>query len=509
MSNSDSDSDPFLAPAKTTHRSHDDVSGSTVLSARTRTAAGSRRSSNKQKQTDKENHDIVQQRFLASQKAYEKAKKQMRQLRSHEDNEDGSGDGGFESEERDDDDSVTFASSITSLGRLPVAPRPVIAPLRKTTKAASTSTPKISTRAFRNAPEVPAAQRVGRDTTTTLSTPIGGEDDGLMDIDFDQNGTSSPPQAPPVNPPPLPSQPTAGDTNTSTGDKRWHPASESLAPPPKRTKPKVKESKFHEGFAVVKGAKPKAADYEPVPEALLLRAMGKHMLKLITKCGSHIHGKVVDSFRPLFPSHYGFQRSLSKAAIAANKAKSEALLEGASFHYKDVVASTGYGENTIIAAARSHIIFKNKHSLAAIFCSYFDPIPPALEFSVLEFLVKEWSTGTHIPDTFTEKDNAASYETHLKDINKWCATNPTVTEKIRARWYKRASQTFSFEASSKERTNIDDVRQEAIRSELEGRTGDTDSEPEDGGGPGADAGADDDGPGADDGEAPGAALSAE
>ncbi|KAJ7776027.1 hypothetical protein DFH07DRAFT_799057 [Mycena maculata] len=410
---------------------------------------------------------------------------------------DGSGDGGFESEERDNDDSVTFASSITSLGRLPVAPWPVISPLHKTTKAASTSTPKISTRAFRNAPEVPAAQRVSRDATTTPSTPIGGEDDGLMDIDFDQNGTSPPPQAPPVNPPPLTSRPTAGDTNTSTSDKRRHPASESSAPPPKRTKPKVKESKFREGFAVVKGAKPKAADYEPIPEALLLRAMGEYS---ITKRGSHIRGKVVDSFRPLFPSHYGFQRSLSKAAIAANKAKSEALLEGASFHYKDVMASTGYGENAIIAAARSHIIFKNKHSLAAIFRSYFDPIPPAylaLEFSVLEFLVKEWSTGTHIPDTFTEKDNA--------DINKWCATNPTVTEKIRARWYKRASRTLGFEASSKERTNIDDARQEAIRSELEGRTGDTDSEPEDGDGPGADAGADDDGPGADDGDAPGAA----
>ncbi|KAJ7725294.1 hypothetical protein DFH07DRAFT_854153 [Mycena maculata] len=481
MSDSDSDSDPPLAPAKTTRRSRNDVSGNTVLSARTRTAAGSRKSSDKQKQTDKENHDAIQQRFLASQKAYEKLKKQMKGLRSAEDDEDSSEDGDFESEECDDDDGVTFASSITSMGRLPVPPRPVIAPFRKTTKAASTNTPKISTRVFRHAPEVPVAQRVSRDATVPPSTP-SGEDDGAMDIDFDRNGALPSPQAPLANPPPPTSRPTAGDTHASAGDKRRHPASESLAPPPKRTKPKVKESKFREGFVVVKGAKPKAADYEPVPEALLLRAMGEYsvriltisgfaptalqlqfgnecwgnsclsskqhygvterMLKLITKRGSHIRGKIVDSFRPLFATHYGFQRSLSKTAIAANKAKSEALIKGASFHYKDVVASTGYGENAIIPAARSHIIFKNKHSLAAIFRSYFDPIPPAylaLEFSVLEFLVKEWSTGTHVPDTFSEKDNAASYDMHLKDINKWCGTNPVVTEKIRARWYKRAS----------------------------------------------------------------------
>jgi hypothetical protein len=97
--------------------------------------------------------------------------------------------------------------------------------------------------------------------------------------------------------------------------------------------------------------------------------------------------------------------------------------------------------------------------LAAIFPSYFNPIPApylALEFSVvcvalivslralitskLQFLTQEWSTGTHVPGAFTEKEMGNSYRTHLSDINeKWIKYNPVVTENLRRKWYKRAS----------------------------------------------------------------------
>ncbi|KAJ6586559.1 hypothetical protein B0H10DRAFT_2198033 [Mycena sp. CBHHK59/15] len=188
--------------------------------------------------------------------------------------------------------------------------------------------------------------------------------------------------------------------------------------------------------------------------------------KLITKRGSHIHGKTIDSYRPIFCSRYGFQRGNSKAVITANKAKAEALLHKASFHYKDPTARTGYAENKIIA-----YIFKNKKSLGAVFPSYFNPIPPA--YFALEFSV-EWLTGVHVPAGFTKKEMNQAYRTHLADINdKWIALNPVVTEKL-----QRKCQDIAL-AEPEQDTHIDEEDQDALRLELEHRTGDTDSEKED------------------------------
>ncbi|KAJ7876760.1 hypothetical protein B0H14DRAFT_3436507 [Mycena olivaceomarginata] len=60
---------------------------------------------------------------------------------------------------------------------------------------------------------------------------------------------------------------------------------------------------------------------------------------------------------------------------------------------------------------------------------------------------------------------------------KWIKCNPTVTEKLRRKWYKRAAQDFA-PAEPEQCTNIDAEDQDAIRMELEGRTRDTDSEEE-------------------------------
>jgi hypothetical protein len=138
----------------------------------------------------------------------------------------------------------------------------------------------------------------------------------------------------------------------------------------------------------------------------------------------------MDIFRPHFATHYKFQRGTSEAIITANKDRATTLLKKAAFHYKvkmrnanipgtkvlqDTETCKGYTENAIIPAAHTQIIFKDKKSLAAIFSSYFNPIPApylALEFSVLcvaliassrvlimsklQFLTPEWSTGTHV-----------------------------------------------------------------------------------------------------------------
>ncbi|KAJ7633516.1 hypothetical protein B0H17DRAFT_1149939 [Mycena rosella] len=127
---------------------------------------------------------------------------------------------------------------------------------------------------------------------------------------------------------------------------------------------------------------------------------------------------------------------------------------------------------TMLGGCASH---HTHNSLGAIWQTYFNPLPAsyiALDFSVLEFLAKEWSTGIHVPSAFTEKEMGTSYRTHLTNVKNWCSYKPAVTENIRRR------QSLRLSAASERSTHIDSAQQDALRLELEGRTGDTDSEPE-------------------------------
>ncbi|KAJ7635773.1 hypothetical protein DFH06DRAFT_1003351 [Mycena polygramma] len=340
-------------------------------------------------------------------------------------------------------------------------------------------------------------------------------------MDFDGDGEyPTQPQTHPSHPPQDPLSSPRGRVEPAAGDKRRH-RDTSPPPPAKRTKHKVKEPKFCEGFVAVSGHKPKAADYAPVEEALILRSCAEYscrimtinpfpppplqyqwakecysnacrsakvrygitdrMVKVITYRGSEIRGKNVGAYRHTFETHFKFTAGNSKAAVAANKLKVTELTHKASFHYKDTKLRTGYAQNSIIAVARRKLIFKDKKSLAAIFPSYFNPISGpylALDFSTLQFLAEEYSTGKPVPGSFTEKEMSASYRTHLADINdKWIKSNPTVTENLRRKWYKRASQHYVSAEPLKE-SHIDDDDVDLLRLEMEGRTGDTDSEEE-------------------------------
>ncbi|KAJ7853961.1 hypothetical protein B0H14DRAFT_3449923 [Mycena olivaceomarginata] len=482
----------------------DDVSGNQTMPTRTRVPSSRKPS---EKQSAKGESDAAQKRIQDMEKEILKMRKKVGQLEGQPQAR--VPDDGPESEDNDFDDSeplnTAFTSAITPLGRLPVPLARPIVPLRKTSKANATQAATISSRAFMRLPELgPGGRDRGDELGGTSPSPQATH--SVRDGDHDAEELF----------------PNRGTPGPVTGSKRPNPVPESSsqAPPPKRKKSKVKEPQFRDGFVPGPGAKPNASDYEPIIEAVLLRACAEYsarcvglngfppttqqfqwadecfnnacisakvrykllprMIKVIVKRGSHIRGKVLDGYRPIFRTHYGFQRGNSKAVIQANMAKAKALLHKSSFHYKDPVTRTGYGENKIFADARPHYLFKNKNSLAAIFPSHFNPISSAhlaLDFTILQSLTQEYSTGVHIPAEFTEKDMLKSYHTHLADIEKWIALNPAVTEKLRCKWYKRAAQDI-LPTELEQDTHIDDEDQHALRSQLEGRTGDTDSEDE-------------------------------
>ncbi|KAJ7754201.1 hypothetical protein DFH07DRAFT_959899 [Mycena maculata] len=156
----------------------------------------------------------------------------------------------------------------------------------------------------------------------------------------------------------------------------------------------------------------------------------------ITSRGSHIRSQLVTEMRTLFAPHFNFKNSATSAAIQSNIALSKKILKKASFGYK-------------IAGS-------------------------ALSAPVIDSIA-EWSTGQFVPAQFTEKDLSVTYTKHLKDIEKWAGLNPAVVQNMRHKWYTRASNTLGLATVSNGDTNIGIEQEAALREELDGRTGATDS----------------------------------
>ncbi|KAJ7754279.1 hypothetical protein B0H14DRAFT_2476855 [Mycena olivaceomarginata] len=475
-----------------------------------------RKATSKQSKTDKENMDALEQRVTKAQKDLSKFKQKAMSVAPP------AVDDAFESEEpMSDHENNGFPSSIVPLGRLAVPPQKSKLPtFRRTTKAAE---PKTAPRAFLRLPEPPTDEHANQQPSPSQDRDEDEDDMGLG-LDLDPPPQSSDP-AERSSSPARSSDSSRGRASspvTTSSQKRSRPTS---SPPPtaKRIKQTAQEAAFVEGFVLVPGIKPKASDYAAIVHALLLRACSDYlsrvlaadafptvrlqmewakksfksacrtagegryiltprMIKVITVRGSHIRGKQVEAAHTLLPTKYGFVRGTSKNVIKANKTKAAQLLKKAAFHFKNPAERTGYAENKAIPGIRELTSFKDKDAVGVLFPSRFNPISLAyiaLEMTVVEYVIEEWSTGVFIPAKgFYEKDVAAKYRTHLADAEKWSACNPTVVENIRRKWYRRASETLVPSTLTTMSTNIDDAQEEAMRDELAGRTGDTDSEDE-------------------------------
>ncbi|KAJ7184004.1 hypothetical protein B0H12DRAFT_1311726, partial [Mycena haematopus] len=378
--------------------------------------------------------------------------------------------------------------------------------------------PKTAAHAFIQLPEG-STEEQRRDALAEISEPDSDVDNDVVDLAPPSTSSLRPRGSSPPRSSSLPPRSSSPSTPTAPGSggryKRPHSPTAPL-PPSKRSKPVPRTAEFRQGFTQVAGVKPAAGDYTDVPHALILRACADYsaciiareaypdvplqaswgdetfkaagrvakerylitarISKIIRARGSQKRGKMVEAYRALCASHFGFQRSTATKHIEANRQKAAALLEGAAFHYKvsvntsfsfdvahesskDPKTRTGYGGNKIITAARQATTFKARDSSGVLFPSYFDPYPvPAIAFDLttLEFVIREWSSGSFIQGKFTEKEVGKRYRVHLADTETWSKLDEAVVKKIRHNWYRRAS----------------------IAGRACGRTGDTDSEAE-------------------------------
>lgn len=154
-------------------------------------------------------------------------------------------------------------------------------------KSAAHAPPKTSSRAFLALPEVPASGAASDEPEP--SSPV----EGIMSLDFDDFPHGNRPAGHPdlatvrdshsdANDGRSSSTPRGRSSQTTTpapSRKRTDTSSPPPPPPPKRQR---REPQFTEGYEVVAGVKPKAADYEPTVQALLLRTMLEYSMRILT-----------------------------------------------------------------------------------------------------------------------------------------------------------------------------------------------------------------------------------
>ncbi|KAJ7075486.1 hypothetical protein B0H15DRAFT_956401 [Mycena belliarum] len=533
---SDSDSDGGALDAQTARvrRSRDDLSGNEILPTRTRTARD-RQPTEKQSAKNKENLEVMQQQMAKMAKELEKAERKLRQQSARKPLAD-EDDDGVESEDRDagdfdDPQEIRFQSSSIQ----PLAVLPLEGPRRTERLTVSKASrqrgpPKTSSRAFLQLPPVDPPSPTGS-VHRPDSSPHERDNDGDPAEDgwrssspldgrvasgaapprpSGRNGprssspaSSAPPRDTSRNDPPTRGRTTTG--SSSAGEKRKQAASSSSPAPPHKRKhkePRLQEPRFAEGYSATSGAKPKASDYEPMVCALLLRAMAEYALQILTVNGFPPAGLQTmwadRSFKSACKAanqHYVLTERMNKLAnhearvaypgadpvVSSNRAISAHLIKDQAFHYKDPQARTGFGGNSILGEMRHLTTFKNKNSLGALHTARFTPYPLellALEFTGIEFCALEWSTGVYVAAQFFEKDVLKIYSKHLLKIQQWSKLNEHVVENIRRKWSSRASRSLNLTSPDEDDGCLAPAQEDALREELEGRTGATDSEAE-------------------------------
>ncbi|KAF8197078.1 hypothetical protein BJ912DRAFT_831302, partial [Pholiota molesta] len=278
---------------------------------------------------------------------------------------------------------------------------------------------------------------------------------------------------------------------------------------------------------VVNPKKPKAADYEDVVQALIIRAafeyealvstknsfpdtalrhkwavkvwknttndaeehylMTDPISSLIRQRGSRIRGYALTLMRPLLISVLGFKKGSSAAIVATNQQLAQKLKPagdstGPIFHYKNMEELTGYAEAKIISTVIEAVWFEDLKAHGVIFHALFNPIPLetfALVMTILDFCIDEWCTGRFVKAKLWESGVIERHKIYRKDLEEWQQLNVTAVTGIRTKVFTRASRNAGVVDISTARQALVGEARERARRALEGRTGETDSEAED------------------------------
>ncbi|KAJ3925388.1 MAG: hypothetical protein NXY57DRAFT_1070763 [Lentinula lateritia] len=197
----------------------------------------------------------------------------------------------------------------------------------------------------------------------------------------------------------------------------------------------------------------------------------KCVLKLIATRGSRIRGQVYKWIQANIISCYKFDVTVGKCAVKQNIALSQLLSSRnfSGFSYKDREAWTGYAEHPSIIFLLSYIF--DESNMGMVFEKYFNPISLqtlASLFTMIRAAISE-----------CEEEYDKYYKAYLIDLTKWDGMNPAVSLNIRHQMYAKSRIRMREESSDDSTVHIFGSIEAQLRQEMEARTGDTESEPED------------------------------
>ncbi|KAG6807732.1 hypothetical protein H0H92_006578 [Tricholoma furcatifolium] len=453
------------------------------------------KSTYKVQERDKEN-------LAKANKTIEALKKQMKRLRrtqkDNDDNDSCEDNDGPEPESQDDED-CGFSSSIKHLPATDQEPNHT--PLRRINLAQINDTVTTSKRrrvdsSATSSPQPPVETQSDNSTRRRSASALFDNDDAL------QGSYTSNPS--PQSDRSLDRDPSATPTSTETHRTRF--VIELV--------PSLKES-----------APPTLADFaDPIVRALLLTAMHEYealvlsksafpslatqalmatqcwnnsqtnrnskvgdenatsfeltdrMLCLIKHRGTRIRSELLDDVRAEVQTIFGFRKDRPSYA-RKNATIVTKLTHDKSFPYKvDPETRSGYCQNEIILSVLTATIFKDTKAVGAKYHELFNPMPVntlALIFTM------EWKTGKIQQGVFSEKDFGSLFTAFHEDLVNWCSLNPEVTKNRRKKLFARAIKSSGVVMKDVVPTLVGDMVERA-RQELEGHTGETDSEVDDG-----------------------------
>jgi hypothetical protein len=111
--------------------------------------------------------------------------------------------------------------------------------------------------------------------------------------------------------------------------------------------------------------------------------------------------------------------------------------------------------------------------------------------SKIEQCLSEWSTGKHVKARFDERTSAVIYKGHFERLVEWHDLNPIVVGKILKTMYDRCRFVYLYFVPTMAQvsfrrsvgvaddvpiSSMTDTMKDAVRKELENRTGETESE---------------------------------
>ncbi|SJL00660.1 uncharacterized protein ARMOST_03973 [Armillaria ostoyae] len=206
------------------------------------------------------------------------------------------------------------------------------------------------------------------------------------------------------------------------------------------------------------------------------------MKTMIKKRSPHIRGALKAHIKPLVAAMYGFVASASKGTIKQNKSKYVMLAMGGAFTCKDPQAMCRRFENKIIPMIITEYFFGHRKAPGIIWEDDFDPIKPetlALIITLVEHCINEWADGTFKVQELHETTQSARYVNHLKNIKAWCKEDQKVTANICRVWTTKGRTHAEIQPKQAANGYVNDAERVQLRVDLQGRTGETDSEAED------------------------------